>query len=159
MEITHAFDHLSKGPYKYLGLGINDPTAIGGAFDGASCSHCGTPIVYKFYLEGVDKIRFVVGSVCINKALLESQSDLVAMVLGDRKKAEKLKKSQQLENDWAKARIAIAENRDQLRSALHPKGFQNSNLENYLAWFSKNAGKAKFTATAKRELKAIGLWD
>jgi hypothetical protein len=151
-----SFTHLAPGPYQYLGLDIDPPesdrTPLG------QCQHCNTAIVYHFWLKGSDAKIFFVGSTCITKALLDTQSDLVAAVLDDRSKAEKRRNKNKLEQDYGRACNAIAENTHILCLEPHPKGFKTSSLLDYLRWFRSNAGKRKFISTAKSELKRLGLW-
>jgi hypothetical protein len=153
-----SFTHLTPGPYGYLGLDIETPEGDLVAGEHGKCQHCGTNIVYHFWLKGADAKIFFVGSTCIEKALLTTQGTLVRAVMGDRAKAEKARNKNKLERDYGLACNLIEKHASILCMEAHPKGFKKLSLQDYLHFCKTKAGKQKFVQLAKSNLKRLELW-
>jgi hypothetical protein len=149
-----------SGPYRFVG--IRDAETIGQLIDdtdsmqvkpgeGAcigSCDHCGTAISVAVLIRGADGV-FKVGETCAKK-VAEQEPKVIAQV----KTACNARRS-----DLKKAKINKAYDKYLLMlldgtclDQPHPKGWEGQTLNDYLGWYGKNAGRAKFVEVCRQHL-------
>ena len=78
----------SQHIFESAGLGKAPYSPRGVTTEGGQCQYCGTPIVYRFYLEGTDKKTFYVGSDCIKDAGDKGLWSYVEQELSKRRKEQ-----------------------------------------------------------------------
>lgn len=154
----HPFAHIMDGPYSYVSISFpEDRTAAaednkenGRVYtsnnSGGTCDCCHTAITICVAIKGSLGV-FHVGSDCARKA---TQSPKVLDIIKTQlNKRNADKRKQKLQLDMVEADEWIALNQSTLKALPHPKGFDGLTLLDYLFWYRKNSGNAKFIITYK----------
>lgn len=115
----------SQHIFESAGLGKAPYSPCGVTTEGGQCQYCGTPIVYRFYLEGTDKKTFYVGSDCIKDAGDKGLWSYVERELSRRRKEQA---GNLLERKAAAVLLAIEEPyvRDACMLDKHPNTYHAS---------------------------------
>ena len=157
--MTHPFEHLAPGPYRFVGLLESDEVSLAlnkNGLDGieeggciGSCDHCYSAITIGVMFKGSDGKKFKVGETCAKKAFEPG-----VPVLSEMKKAcnaRRLNLKKEKEATKFNACIQWLNDRTDLNDLPHPKGFNGLSLGDYFQWYREQAGKAKFVEICKEQ--------
>lgn len=135
----HVFEHLGPAPYKFLSMEtrIYKAAPEAPAQPGSSCDHCGTAIVYVFWLKAADGKVFKVGSICIGKSGDAGLRRVVSDVERKARAAKAVDRRVRIE-----AALADPETRAKLAAKPHPMGWSGKTLLDWATWMHAHAGNA-----------------
>ena len=130
--------------FESFGLGTAPFTLDHVTGEGGNCEFCGTSIVWRFYIKGVDGKTFFVGSDCVMKtgdAGLMRRVD--AEVKRRQNEARKQRESAKLES--LKTMLCDETVKAKLAAIPHPTTYlakKGGTFLSYAEWMMKNAGNS-----------------
>ena len=156
--LVHPFDAIGPGPYRFIGLYDASEVSlnlVAQGYDGlqhddsciGSCDHCSTAITIAVRFQCSNGKKFKVGETCAKKGFEPGSIPLSEVKKACNARRLSLKK----EKDAATFDLCIEwlNNKTDLNSLPHPKGYANLNLGDFFQWYRDNAGKAKFIEVCK----------
>src|SRR6266478_4760604 len=110
----HVFEHLGPAPYTYGGMTKRS----------SSCDHCGTAILFQYWLTATNGKVFKVGCDCIMKA---GDSGLRTIVSREKRALDRAKREAKAiaRHQRTTALLADPATQASLRSQPHPMGFKD----------------------------------
>jgi hypothetical protein len=142
--------------FQAAGLGVGPFKLNHVSGEGGHCQYCGTSIVWRFYLNGIDGSTFFVGSDCVMKT-----GDAGLMKVVD---AEVKRRMTEARHNREDAKLAALKEsmKDvnvlaKLATLPHPNAFHARNgktLANYAIWIMRFGGKTSMINLGKLIAKA-----
>lgn len=138
--------------FETAGLGVGPFALSHVTGEGGNCEFCGTSIVWRFYIKGVDGNTFFVGSDCVMKT---GDAGLMRKVEAEVKRrqneARAKRESEKLET--LKTLLADVTVQNKCRAIPHPVGYhakKGLTFLDYCNWCYKYAGKTVNIANLKK---------
>jgi hypothetical protein len=143
--------------FEAAGLGIGPFKLHHVSGEGGHCEYCGTPIVWRFYLKGVDNKIFFVGSDCVMKT---GEAGLMKIVEAEvKKRTKELREAREEKKlDFVRASMKDAKVLEVLAKKPHPNSWYARNgktLADYGSWVMRYGGKTSILNFGKVLAKAV----
>jgi hypothetical protein len=142
--------------FQAAGLGVGPFKLHHVSGEGGKCQYCATPILWRFYLNGIDGSTFFVGSDCVMKT---GDAGLMKIVDAEvkRRMAEARKVREDAKLASVKESMKDANVLAKLATLPHPNGYYARNgktLADYASWIVKYGGKTAMLNLGKTIAKA-----
>jgi hypothetical protein len=142
--------------FQAAGLGVGPFKLHHVSGEGGKCQYCGTPILWRFYLNGIDGSTFFVGSDCVMKT-----GDAGLMKIVDAEVKRRMAEARHARED-AKLAAVKESMKDanvlaKLATLPHPNAYYARNgktLADYASWIVKYGGKTAMLNLSKTIAKA-----